>query len=339
MLRNRDVADRTPALPRMMADPHDAARLLGRALKLADRSGLMPIRNPAEIGPGVRRRVLDRLLDRLACRLAASRTPEHREVAAALTDAVEKEDYGTALSLVTMARQRSDLRAEKMISRKYRFLWICVPKVASRSIIAELRVADPDVKFIRGQTLDQVLARYPEARDYFSFAFVRHPCDRIFSCYADKHSRAWHDVNALRWFIEPYHGLRVGMSFGEFCRWLETPYGSDVFADRHWLSQHCHIRLPDGRLPDFIGHMESLETDWRAVTERLGIPHRDLPRLNTRPTELPVEGRPDAATDALLRRRYAEDFRIGGYDEIPGDSEPAELRTPLTGASGRPSPA
>ena len=310
----------TQALPRVLADAHDAARLLGRVLRVAGRCGLLPVRDTADthlptgIGAVVRRQSLDHLLDRLACRLAVSRTVEHRDVAAALAAAVGVEDYRTALVLVTTAGCRTDLGAEKIISRRYRFLWICNPKVASRSIIAALREADPEIELIRGRTLDEVLERHPEARGYFSFAFVRHPCDRTFSCYADKHGLALHDRTTRRWFIEPYHGLTTGMSFGEFCRWLNMPWGSDAFADRHWLSQHRQIRTAEGRLPDFLGHWESLDVDWRAVTERLGMPYRDLPRLNARPEELPAGERPDAATAALLRRRYAEDFRVGGYD-------------------------
>ena len=306
-------------LPRVMADAHDVARLLGRILKVAGRCGLLPgsdpagTRFPTMIGTVVRRQVLDRLLDHLTCRLAVSRTVEHRDIAAALAAAVRAEDYRTALALVTTAGCRPDLKAEKMISRRYRFLWICNPKVASRSIIAALRAADPEVELIRNQTLDEVLKRRPEARGYFSFTFVRHPCDRIFSCYADKHSRALYKRDAWRWFIEPYYGLTTGMSFGEFCHWLNTPWGSDAFADRHWLSQHRQIRTADGRLPDFLGHWESLDADWRMVTKWLGMPYRDLPRLNVRPKELPAGEQPDAATAALLRRRYSEDFRVGGY--------------------------
>jgi len=311
---------RTQALPRVTADTHDVARLLGRALRVAGRCGLLPVcdtagrRLPARIGAVVRRRALDRLLDHLARRLAVSQTSEHRDLAASLAAAVRVEDYRTALALVHTAGCRTDLGAEKMVSRRYRFLWICNPKVASRSIIAALRAADPDVTLIRGRTLDEVLERRPEAKGYFSFAFVRHPCDRTFSCYADKHSLALRDRDAWRWFIEPYHGLSTGMSFGEFCRWLNTPSGSDAFADRHWLSQHRQICTLDGRLPDFLGHWENLDADWRAVTERLGMPYRDLPRLNVKPEEHPGEW-PDATTAALLRRRYAEDFRVGGYGD------------------------
>ena len=111
-----------------------------------------------------------------------------------------------------------------------------------------------------------------------------------------------------------FDGLRKGMAFAQFCRWLGTPYGSDAFADRHWLSQHLQIRLPDGRLPDFIGCYERLDTDWGTVTARLGLPFRPLPKVNGRPQSMVVERHLDHDTAALLRRRYAEDFRLGGYD-------------------------
>ena len=151
-----------------------------------------------------------------------------------------------------------------------------------------------------------MLARRPEAREYFTFAFIRHPLDRIRSCHADKHALALRDHKAARWFIEPWHGLGLGMTFAEFCRWLDTPWGSDAFADRHWLSQHRQIRTAGGRLPDFLGHWERLDADWRALTARLGLPIRELPRLNAGLRGAHAAEAPDTAAAALLRRRYAE---------------------------------
>ena len=320
----------------MSPDPHDAARALGRILGLARRCGLLPARATRGIGAAARNRTLDRLLERLARRLADSPTPEHRDVAAALAAAIAAQDHAAALVLVTTAGCRTDLRAEKMVSRRYRFLWLCNPKVASRSIIDALRAADPDAELFRGRTLDEVLVRRPEARGYFTFAFIRHPLDRTRSCHADKHALALRDRKAARWFIEPWHGLRLGMTFAEFCRWLESPWGSDAFADRHWLSQHRQIRTADGRLPDFLGHWERLDADWRAVTGRLGLPFRELPRLNPGPRGVHGAQPPDTAAAALLRRRYAEDFRIGGYDEASDDALSHRSPEPAARAPGRP---
>ncbi|MYE10299.1 MAG: sulfotransferase family protein [Gammaproteobacteria bacterium] len=282
-----------------MKDPHEVARRGGRVFGALAACGLLP-------------RARDRWCGRLAATLAASTTPEHREVAKALRQAVREGDRDAALALATTAGRRPDTRAEKIVSRRYRCLWICIPKAASRSLMAALRAADPGAELIRRCTLDEVLDRRPEAREYFRFAFLRDPATRALSAWADKHTLARTDRDAFRWFIRPYYGLRTGMSFEAFCRWLATPFGADAFADRHWLSQHRQIRDGDGRLPDFIGRFESIDADWRAVCRRIGMPHRPLPRLNPRPPALADE-EPAAACEALLRRRYAEDYRLGGY--------------------------
>lgn len=263
-------------------------------------------------GAGLGGRALDRWYGRLAAALSASDTPEHHEVAKALRAAAREGDHESARALVTTAGRRPDTRAEKIVSRRYRFLWICNPKAASRSLAAALRAADPAAELFRRRTLGEVLARRPEARGYFRFAFLRDPATRALSAWADKHTLARSERDAYRWFIRPYHGLRIGMSFEEFCRWLTTPFGADAFADRHWLSQHRQIRDDGGRLPDFLGRFESIDADWRAVCERTGMPHRALPRLNPRPEPLTGEAADAACTD-LLRRRYAEDYRLGGY--------------------------
>ena len=267
-------------------------------------------------------RARERTLGRLAARLAASPDPGHRGMAAALGRALAEGDAAAALALASTACRRSDRRAEKVVSHRYRFLWICNPKVASRSLIRALLAADPEAELIRGRTLDELLDRRPALRGYFSFAFVRHPVSRTRSFHTDKHGGAVHDPRDRRWFIDPWHGLRVGMDFGELCRWLATPAGSDAFADRHWLSQHLQIRTEYGRAPDFVGRWETLDDDWRMASAEVGMPWRALPRLNARagePPEEPAEEPPGGhglegpEVLALLRRRYAEDFRLWGY--------------------------
>ena len=287
----------------MIGDAHDGARRLALAGAALARIGAMP---PA--------RVRDRAFARLAARLAASPTPEHGKIAVALRDALAAGDRGAALALASTAGRRADRRAEKIVSHRYRFLWICNPKVASRSLIQALRAADPGAELVRGRTLDEILDRRPALRAYFSFAFVRHPVGRTRSFHADKYGLARHDRRAHRWFIEPWYGLHRGMGFEEFCRWLATSAGSDAFADRHWLSQHAQIRTRDGRGPDFVGRWETLDDDWRTVTAHVGMPHRELPRLNARTGAAPAADDAEAlAAAALLRRRYAEDFRLWGY--------------------------
>ena len=172
------------------------------------RAGSVPVRCVRSI---VRRAALRPL----ARRLMASSLSERREIAALLSAALDAGHYSAALALVSTAGRRPDLYAEKILSQRYRFLWLGVPKAASRSVIAALRAADPKALLVHKLSLDELLAAYPEARDYFRFAFLRHPYARLLSFYADKHVRGRHDRAAYRWFIEPWRGLRPGMGFDE----------------------------------------------------------------------------------------------------------------------------
>ena len=243
----------------------------------------------------------------------------HRSVARDLLDVLSDGEFEQALSIATTAKRTPDLGAEKIVSRKYGYVWLCIPKVASRSIRTLLREIDPDARVMHGKSISDVYAMHPEARGYYSFAFVRNPYRRAFSFYADKYLQPRDDKR--RDFIDPYHGASPTFSFDDLCRWLTAPYGSDAFADRHWLSQSRQVVLDDGRLPDFVGRYENLDADFRTVCNRLGMPARELPRLNTmagwEPTEeelRSVARLPDESlherNKALLRERYAEDFAL-----------------------------
>ena len=277
-------------------------------------------RDPAARGDRVHARVVSGLrtaLTRAALGVLARSSPAaHRDAATALAAALEAGDHAAARSIKWTGLRSPDLRTTKVVSRRHRFLWIGVPKAASQSLAKALSMADPTADVIDGRTLEQVFAARPEVRDYHRFAFIRHPLHRAFSFWAWMHVETGRCSEEVLRFIEPFHGLREGMTFAELCRWLSTPYGSDAFADRHWLSQHRQIRLPDGRLPDFIGRYERLDTDWGTVTARLGLPFRPLPKVNGRPESMVAEEHLEGDTVALLRRRYADDFALGGY-EVP----------------------
>ena len=306
----------------LIPDGYEAARLLYRVLAGRNAAGVRVA--AADLPVGRAARMVSAAADVVAVRavlvraavgmLARSSAVEQRQVAAEVAAAVAARDWETARAVAATALRRPDLRAKKIVSRRYRFLWICVPKAASTTLTEALLTGDPDAELIQGTTLRQIFAARPEVRGYFSFAFMRHPGRRALSCWGDKYVGLAGTPASYRAFIEPYHGAREGMPFAEFCRWLGTPYGSDAFADRHWLSQHRQIRLPGGGLPDFVGRFERLEADWRALTERLGLPSRVLPRLGVAPASVTAAERLDGETAALLKRRYAEDFRLGGYD-------------------------
>ena len=231
------------------------------------------------------------------------------------------------------ASRRPDLGAEKILSREYRYIWLCVPKVASRSIRDALCRATPDAEVFVGKSIAEVFALRPEARNYYTFAFVRHPYSRALSFYTELRfaprryadtAQSQHKKEKANHFFQQYYGLAGAAGFDAYCQWLQTPYASDAVADRHFLSQHIQLDLGNGRLPDFIGRMERLDTDFRCVAKQIGIPMPDLPLLNTMAGWQPA---PDALNTAraaasvcltrenkaLLAMRYAKDLALKEY--------------------------
>lgn len=238
-------------------------------------------------------------------RLSTSSRLEHRQVACQLASAINNNDVRAAMAIARHARRKPDQKAEKIISHRYGFVWMCNPKVASRSIIQALLSVDPEAILVLQKTSHELFLEYPEARDYFSFAFVRDPYERAQSFFRDKLDL---DPHAPEWNSQRFFGLRRGMSFSEYCRWLDSPLGSDAFADRHWLSQHKHLEVNGGR-PDYIGSYENLQENWCWVLARLGVPHIELPHLNKRrPRAVQVDA--DDASVAILHRRYTRDFDL-----------------------------
>jgi hypothetical protein len=202
---------------------------------------------------------------------------------------------------------------------EYKFGYIQIPKVASRSI----RVAV--TAFMSGHanegTVDQDLVTEFETRyaqhlqhseiaslpkDNFIFAFVRNPYERIHSCYKNKIE----DVRNLggRNIFEK-HGIDLDVSFEEFVRKVSVL--PDHKSDRHFRSQAWFLTWEGELLPSFVGKLESLADDWDVLQERFGIaPPPQINVSNVKPLpEMSTE------TKGLILKRYADDFKLFGYNE------------------------
>lgn len=214
----------------------------------------------------------------------------------------------------TLARA-PDVITERVVSHNHRWIWICVPKAGSRSLFAALLAADPNAEVVRDWR--QYAADRPELRDYFRFAFVRDPLARTLSFHAELHRR---EPSPRTRLCRQFHGLAATRRFADYCRWLNTPYGSDEFADRHFASQRLILRSGD-RPPDFVGRTERLEADFRRAMRATGTPASTVPLLHTmigwrgnpatvRAAHAAERGRVTATDRALLAKRYAGDFDL-----------------------------
>jgi hypothetical protein len=150
--------------------------------------------------------------------------------------------------------------------------------------------------------------------DYFKFAFVRNPWDRLLSCYLDKLSEEGPGMKS-----PPALAARVypGMPFAEFVEVVhDTP---DKNANIHFRSQ-CSVicRWGEDRLimADFIGRFENLEADFETVVDRIGdsrvqkMPH--LMKAKSRKSRSYQEFY-DERLKNLVYERYREDVEKLGY--------------------------
>jgi hypothetical protein len=109
-----------------------------------------------------------------------------------------------------------------------------------------------------------------EVGDFYSFAFVRNPWQRLASLYAFTAAGKADPVLYPEFYAAAGQVRKGGI--GEFLR---------RFADHPLMSPQSDWVCLDGAVGvDFLGRFESLRTDWETVCARLGIDHATLPLSN-----------------------------------------------------------
>jgi hypothetical protein len=218
--------------------------------------------------------------------------------------------YRLVDTLVLRRARRMDLASEKIVSDQRTFLCVVVPKAGSRTLVAGLSAAAREGFDLRisERSIEAFVDGYD---DYYTFAIVRDPWARCYSCYKQKFERCT-PITAARTF-HGRSGLDPSMSFDEFVRWLGTDAGRDEVADRHWLSQHRILGLDRGVAYDRIGKLERFREDVAEVAREIGIdPAVFRHELRTSdPDEYLRHYTPELVE--LVGRRYARDVEAFGY--------------------------
>lgn len=109
---------------------------------------------------------------------------------------------------------------------------------------------------------------------HFSFSFVRNPFDRLVSAYNNK-------LIELDEIPGPMQamGLFHSMPFGSFLDVLAST--SDDKMDIHLLPQSIILCLDRQLIPNFVGHLETMDQDWIVLQQMLR--REGLPDLGTLP--------------------------------------------------------
>ena len=194
----------------------------------------------------------------------------------------------------------------KMISHKFQYIFIHIPKCGGTSIEKSLLesegVAFPtesdtmplkhltkDVgdKYLLGKGRQHMtISDYPKI-NYFKFAFIRNPWDKMVS--------EWEWRRTLT-------NTRVG-SFDDFI--LNPPY--DIFPE-HLRPQVQYI---DNSL-SYLGRFENIQADFDCVSEKLGLDRIELTRQN-KTDRGPYWEYYNDETRSIIAVRYAQDIELFKY--------------------------
>jgi hypothetical protein len=148
-----------------------------------------------------------------------------------------------------------------------------------------------------------MFCRYPEGLfiDYFKFAFVRNPWDRLLSCWRNKVV----DSNYFKFSEE----LRARMQ--KFDRFVEYVEGLDLDQCDHHIRRQG--RLIDINNIDFVGRFERFEEDLADVLKEIGISDIAIARKNASENRLHYRQHYDDALMARVGELYKKDIKLFGY--------------------------
>lgn len=188
-----------------------------------------------------------------------------------------------------------------LISDSHRFAFIHVPKTGGTSVkqaFAAFRCrahleATVATKHLPARELKTVAPSV--YRDYFTFAFVRNPFDRLVSFWTYKMENPFHPDYA--------HVARLG-TFDTWVRW---------FADQPSSPQSWFTHDADGRqLVDAIGRYESFEADLADFADGIGTGPVSL-AVHNASTHRPWADMYSAELRSFVSERWAVDFDLFGY--------------------------
>ena len=211
-----------------------------------------------------------------------------------------------------------DNTSVNIICHDYKLIVVGIPKVATTSMVKELvynKKLGNNTEMISCRFLDLVKTN-GKFHDYYKTAFVRNPWAKTVSVYKSKVCAK----NKL--FVSPlylkYKKLKHNMPFNEFIFWLcNEEEGADLFADRHWISQHTFFEDNDGQcLVDKIVYYEEFTKEWEAICEKINAPLVEFNNYSLKTAKDPKEYRTfyDEETKEMIQKRYEKDIQLLKYE-------------------------
>ena len=215
--------------------------------------------------------------------------------------------------------QDSIYKIEKIIDAKHKILYLVNPKVASRSLINSMVWDKNSQGFeaeIYKENLNDLAKNFNFFKDYYIFSLIRHPLDRVISCYKDKILDPKPDDE--KWIIKPRlnDGLNKNITFDEFIEFLISEKGSDKLADRHWISQSVIFNLYGPQYyPKKIWILNQLNETMKFLFQKINRKHVPIVHFNK---TISIEINITNDIKKKIKKRYEEDFEL--YKELERSS-------------------
>jgi hypothetical protein len=194
-------------------------------------------------------------------------------------------------------------------SPKYKFVFIAPEKTGTTSIHDVLENIEDDKKIVgeivpkdhnnylysKHTSCSEFQDNHFEFIDYFKFAFVRNPWDRVVS---------WYNFSMYLSNLENVEKERniSGKDFLSYIKEFQNIWGNEQ-QNQYEFTKCC----------DFIGRYENLQNDFNMICDKIGIPQQKLPHKNKTKHKCYTEYYDDE-TREVVAKKFAKDIEYFGYE-------------------------
>tara|TARA_R110000824_G_scaffold86593_2_gene214150 strand:+ start:6657 stop:7382 length:726 start_codon:yes stop_codon:yes gene_type:complete len=141
-------------------------------------------------------------------------------------------------------------------------------------------------------------------QDYFKFAFIRNPLDKLVSEYA------WRQYAYKRGTLDIYVSKKAPADFKDFVLHLENHLSPQ---DAHVQPQYKFIYDDNHKLQvDYVGRFEELNKELQEIAELIGAPFIEVPRLQGSNHDH-YKSYYSPELESYVRQKYKIDFDLGNY--------------------------
>lgn len=190
-----------------------------------------------------------------------------------------------------------------IINNEKKFVFIAIPKTASKSVSAILGQHQHPEPYLYHMTAQEVLDQYPYTNEYTFFACVRNPWARLVSAYFDFTKKRGYQYSEKVRHDKPL--LSEFVDFEDFClRLKDSPWYQDIFfkPQVRFITDSTQVM-----------RFEHLREDFNILFASFGISASNIEHINKGVYEKVYRDYYTKKSKAAILKVYEEDIDVFGY--------------------------